>query len=54
MTSYSVRRAYIQGVIAQNTVGDVTEWLEVARLTGHHKLEVLRTSYTGSAFDMTL
>ncbi len=45
MTTYSLRRAFIHQVIRQHTVGEVTAWLAVARLTGHHQLEVLRTSY---------
>ena len=54
MTTYTLRRAFIHAVIQRNTKGNVTEWLEVARLTGHHQLEVLRTSYTPSIFDATL
>ena len=45
VTSYSLRRRFIHQVIAENTVGDVVDWLSCARLTGHRNLEVLRTSY---------
>jgi hypothetical protein len=54
MTSYTLRRAFIQQVIKEKTVGDTTAWLEVARLTGHHSLEILRTHYTASIFNTTL
>ena len=51
MTTYSLRRAFIHQVIRQHTVGEVTAWLAVARLTGHHQLEVLRTSYAPAFAD---
>jgi hypothetical protein len=45
VTSYSLRRAFIQDIIADNTVGARTEWFAVMRMTGHHRLETLRNSY---------
>jgi integrase len=54
LTSYTLRRSFIQEVIARNTCGDTTDWLECAKMTGHRDLEVLRTSYTRSVFDATL
>lgn len=51
VTSYSFRRCFIQQLIEENTSrrgvnGHITDWLAVARLTGHHDLAVLRTRYT--------
>jgi hypothetical protein len=45
VTSYSLRRNFIHAVIAAKTEGDVTAWLEVIKITGHHSLEVIRNSY---------
>lgn len=45
VTSYSLRRRFIHDVISSKTEGDVTRWIEVAALTGHYDLEVLRNSY---------
>ena len=45
VTSYSLRRRFIHNCIAGATVGETTKWLDVAALTGHYDLEVLRNSY---------
>ena len=54
LTTYSLRRSFIQQVIEQKTTGDCVQWLEVARMTGHHDLETIRVRYTSSLFDATL
>lgn len=46
LTSYSFRRCFIQNTIHDLTEGDVTDWLSVAKLTGHLSIEVLRNKYT--------
>jgi hypothetical protein len=45
VTSYSLRRRFIHAIIQEKTEGAVTRWVEVAALTGHYDLEVLRNSY---------
>ena len=45
LTSYSLRRCFIQTAIAEKTTGDIVAWMEVVQLTGHLNLETLRTSY---------
>jgi len=54
ISTYSLRRNFIQRMIKRHTVGDTTEWLEVAKLTGHHGAETLRSSYTYDNFYKTL
>jgi hypothetical protein len=46
VTSYSLRRLFVQSVIKEKTSGDVTNWIEVIKITGHHALKVVRNSYT--------
>ncbi len=53
VTSYSLRRCFIHTCISKATVGDVTDWMTVAKSTGHYDLEVLRNSYA-KKFDNVL
>jgi integrase len=45
ITTYSLRRCFIHTAITSHTVAGITDWIACARLTGHHDLAVLRSSY---------
>ena len=53
VTSYSFRRLFIQRNIARFTdeKSHLTDWVEVVKLTGHLKIETVRTRYTRDGQD---
>ena len=53
MTSYTLRRSFVQNCINDCRHGDFVQWMEVAKLTGHFDVASIK-SYVSNKFDRSL